>query len=179
MSPNREVFRRQYVFDPLTRSERAFVTEFFELRDGGKVEVEVASNVDQAELDLDIALIEDVSGAAYNVGVSTAYYYGADSDGSWSEGSREARASLGRVPPGRYYFRIEPEVASDGARVGLPAPVRYTVVARKDKPGVWWMVFAAVFLFLPPLWVSIEAGGFETRRWQESDYAPASGGDEE
>lgn len=179
MSPNREVFRQQYVFDPLSRSERAFVTDLFELRESGKLELEVASNVDQAELDLDVALIEYSSGTAYNVGVSTSYYYGNDSDGSWSEGSREARASLGRVPAGRYYFRIEPEAAAESNSVGSRVPLRYTLVARQDKPGVLWMLCAVLFLFLPPLWVSIEAGGFETARWQESDYAVAAGGEEE
>jgi hypothetical protein len=43
-------------------------------------------------------------------------------------------------------------------------------------PGYGWFWLAALLLLIPPIFVTIRAASFETRRWATSDYPPTSGG---
>ncbi len=62
-----------------------------------------------------------------------------------------------------------------------PPPVKvntvyYEIVLRHDVPGYGWFWLAAFLLLIPPIFTSIRAASFETRRWATSDYPPTSGG---
>ena len=55
--------------------------------------------------------------------------------------------------------------------------MNYEIVVRRDVPrsSLFWLVLP--FLLIPPIFSTFRSVSFESRRWQESDYAP-SGGDE-
>ena len=72
------------------------------------------------------------------------------------------------VAPGRYYLRVEPESAPKGESIVYDLHLRRSV----PSSAMFWV--AAVLLLIPPLLVSWRARMFEARRWQESDFAPAS-----
>ena len=83
---------------------------------------------------------------------------------------------LPRVPPGRYYLRIEPEMdpqASAKAPSGMS--LNYEVVVRRDVPTsfLFWLVLP--LLIIPPVLTSVRAASFEGQRWAESDYGTGSG----
>ncbi len=123
-------------------------------------------------------MINDETGKAWDWGREISYYHGADSDGSWSEGGRSDSSTLGQVPPGRYYLRVEPdwEAPSQTSSSPPPEPVLYTIKVKRDVPQFWYYPVILVFLFIPPLVRSVKSLRFETRRWEDSQYPPTGGG---
>ena len=174
---NARVFNAEYLYDP-ARAEAAFVTPTFELPGGnGNVVVETRSNVDNQWLYVEYALINERTGQAWDFSREVSYYSGRDSDGRWTEGKRSDKAKIGPVPGGRYFLRIEPQA---GAQSGRPPAIGYSVAVRRDVPSFAFFIIGLVLLALPPLFGVLQAGSFETQRWAESDYAPASsGGDDD
>ena len=77
------------------------------------------------------------------------------------------------IPGGKYYLRVEPE--SDPAKAGgLATPIGFRLEVIRGVP-YYFRYFLGIFLLLiPPIWVSIRAGGFESKRWSESDYGGGS-----
>lgn len=166
-----EVFRQTYSFAPRA-GETSFVTDVFELKGRrSTVEVSTNTNLDNNWAFFSYALINDDTGQAWDFGREVSYYYGRDSDGSWSEGGRSDSALIPSVPPGRYYLRIEPEMQQGS--------VDYEVRIRRDVPSGVFFIIPAVLLLIPPIFISIRAAAFEGKRWQESDYATSSSDDDD
>lgn len=169
-----EVFAGRYSFRAGMPGETSFVTDVFELK-GRTSNVELSIRTDLANnwAYFNFALINEATGEAYDFGREVSYYYGRDSDGTWTEGSTGDRAFVPSVPPGRYYLRVEPEMAP-GARA-----MEYTLRLRRDVPQYSFFLIAAVLLAAPPAFYSWRAFSFERTRWQESDYASSSGEDDD
>jgi hypothetical protein len=152
------------------------VTRPFELRGRtSNVEVETESDVDNSWIYLGFALIDADRGTARDFAREVSYYHGYDSDGSWSEGSSRDRVRIPAVPSGRYYLRVAPEGAAGASAA------RYTIRVRRDVPSIGYFFVALLLIALPPIASVVASWSFEQRRWQESDYAPAtsSGGDDD
>jgi hypothetical protein len=92
------------------------------------------------------------------------YYYGRDSDGAWSEGSRHDSVVVPSVPAGNYYLRIEPEVDPQHSKIG------YSVAVKRDVPvfGIYGLAFLA--LLLPAIAFTWRWLNFERMRWAESEH---------
>ncbi|MEQ1948035.1 MAG: DUF4178 domain-containing protein [Bryobacteraceae bacterium] len=150
---------------PAASGDSSFVTPVFELK-GRTSDVEIRTETDASNqwIFLNYALINNDTGQAYDLGREVSYYSGYDSDGSWSEGSKNDSALVPSVPSGRYYLRVEPE---GDASLG---PIRYTVIVSRDVPP--WSLFLAAFglLLVPPILMSWRTFSFERRRWAESDH---------
>jgi hypothetical protein len=142
---NEEVFRAAY---PLNTT--AFVTDPFELK-GRPSDVAVATVAPSSvEAYFHYALIDSDNGRAWDFGREL-------------DGGRDM-AIVPRVPAGKYYLRVEPEVPA-------PAPqATYEIRVRRDVPvyGFYWL--AGLLLLAPPAVRMFRSGSFETRRWRESDY---------
>jgi hypothetical protein len=146
-----------------------FVTPPFELRGRtSNVVVETTTDVDQAWIFLDFALVNEATGEARRFAREVSYYSGVDGGERWSEGSKRDHTTIGRVPPGRYVLRVEP---SGETRAG--APIHYTIGVRRDVPTLAYYLAALVILVAPPVFGSLQAASFETRRWAESDHGSA------
>ena len=176
-SRDEQVFQDTYRYTQGRQAEASFVTPEFELK-GRTTNVEVKTQTDLANnwLYMNYALINAGTGQAYDFGREVSYYSGRDSDGSWTEGGRGDTATLPAVPSGRYYLRVEPEAAP-----GAPS-VDYSITVRRDVPRSAYFWLVAFLLLLPPAFATFRRLTFEGRRWQESDYAPASssgGGDDD
>jgi hypothetical protein len=115
-----------------------------------------------------LALINDSSGQALDVGKQLSFYSGRDSDGSWSEGSRTGSVTLSSVPSGRYVLRVLPE---GGEPIG--SPVSYTVTIKRDVPAYSHFAIAFFALIIPMVLIWAPVVGFESRRWMESDHEGA------
>jgi hypothetical protein len=109
-----------------------------------------------------MALINDETGQAYDFGREIGYYFGSDSDGSWSEGRQNDQTVLPAIPAGRYYLRIEPENAGDA--------VRYSIHVVRDVPRWSFFVIAVIALLVVPGWLFWRQRHFEIKRWAESDH---------
>jgi hypothetical protein len=173
---NKEVFRKSFLFTQNAPGEHALVTDYFELGGGtSNVEVEIRTDLANDWAYFNMALINEQTGQGYDFGREVSYFSGTDSDGSWSEGNRKDDVIIPRVPAGRYYLRIEPEMDAQTLTAAGPGrQVSYEVIVRRDVASVWLLWLALPFLVIPPIFRSIRAANFEGRRWQESDYAPSS-----
>ncbi|MBZ5612005.1 MAG: DUF4178 domain-containing protein [Acidobacteriia bacterium] len=165
---NRQVFAENYTYYSGHSTEAAFVTPTFELtgRDSS-VEVGIHTDLDNNWIYFSFALINEDSGQAYDFGREVSYYH--DSDGT--EGGRNNSVVIPAVPAGKYYLRVEPETSPSAAAVG------YQLAVRRDVPTYTLFWIAAALLLIPPILKSVRSAGFETRRWRESDYAPAASSD--
>jgi hypothetical protein len=173
-SPNETPFDKQFLFDPATSGEKSFVTDSFQLKGhNSNAEVQVESNPSNQDLDVDVALINEETGDAYNGTAETSFYSGVDQGESWTEGDRSKTLDFNDVPPGKYYLRLEPSVS------GVLGAVPYSVKVRHGAPGALWMILAMGLLLLPPIFYSILWSGFETSRWQQSDLTGGSDEDDE
>ena len=150
-----------------SKAEASFVTDVFELTGRtSTVQVKTYAPVSNHWIYLNYALINQDTGQAWDFGREVSYYYGYDSDGSWTEGKQNDEVVIPSVPPGHYYLRIEPE-----ADPSLPV-IPYTVDVTHDVPvfGIYGIAFLA--LLAPVLIISFRAHTFERSRWSESDHPP-------
>jgi hypothetical protein len=177
MTARREtVLKQSYIYRANTASEQSFVTPMFELKGRpSNVEVEIYTNLENDWAFFGMALINDDTGQAWDFGREVSYYHGRDSDGSWTEGSRVDTAVIPRIPSGRYYLRIEPEMDSSVTKL---RSVAYSVQVRRDVPTYWLFGAALVLLLVPPVLITWRSLAFETTRWNESDYASSGSSDE-
>jgi hypothetical protein len=165
----KEVFSKRYVFSPRSGAEASFVTDTFEVKGvPSNVEVAIETNLYNNWVYFNLALINEETGQAFDFGREVSYYTGRDSDGAWTEGSVRDSVRIPSVAPGRYYLRVEPESAPNAQSV------IYDLRLRRSVPSVGLFWAAALLLLIPPALVSWRALTFERRRWQESDFAPAS-----
>jgi hypothetical protein len=173
---NEEIFSQRYHFSPRAGGEASFVTPVFNLSGRtSNVELTVSTDLSDSWSHFGFALINETTGEAYDFGQEVSYYAGRDSDGSWSEGSRQSSAVIPAVPAGRYYLRVEPEMAPDSQSVN------YTLRLRRDVPSAAPFGIGLLLLLIPPIATAARARRFEKRRWAESDYAPSgsSSGDDD
>ena len=173
---NNKVFESKYYFIPGS-AEPSFVTPIFDMPGGEKnVQVEIKTDLENEWAFFGFALINDTTGTAYNFGKEVSYYHGRDSDGSWSEGDRGDKVTIGGVPGGKYYLRVEPDMETPATSpVSGGKRVNYQVTVTRDIPVVWPYFLAWPFLLIPPLIATIRRANFETKRWAESDPSGASG----
>jgi len=160
-SQNKLAYTHSFAFDPAA-PEKSVVSDVFELS-GHRSNVLVRSNaiVNNNWIYLSMALINDDTGTAYDFGRELGYYYGSDSDGSWSEGAQSDDAFLPAIPAGHYYLRIEPE--------GVAA-TSYSVRIYRDVPRWWLFLLTVGLLLLPAIVVLWRRHSFEYLRWSESDH---------
>jgi hypothetical protein len=149
--------------------EAALFTDAFFVQETGNLEVSVKAPVSNSWLYLDGALINEETGAVDDFDLEVSYYFGSDSDGSWSEGTTEARTYIASVPPGRYVLRLGPQWEA-----GKPPP-SYDLRVRSRVPRAYQLVLALLALFVWPIVVAWRSMRFESRRWSESDHSWSGG----
>ena len=172
-SANREVFQNTYLFTPAMKTDAAFVTPTFELTGRtSNVEISVRTDLNNNWAYFNFALINEDTGQDFDFGREVSYYR--DSDGS--EGSPHDSVIVPRVPSGKYYLRVEPEMESR-----ILQSMSYELTIHRDVPTHAFFWIAGLLLLIPPIFITVRAARFESARWRESDYAPvgpSSGGDD-
>lgn len=172
LAKDKVVFSNSYTFDTYNLAgEHSFITNSFEFSGSRAAPVKVATsaNVDNNWIYLNYALVNEDTGQTYDFGREISYYSGYDSDGSWSEGSRNDSVVVPSVPPGHYFLRIEPE------RDRNPGRITYSVTITHDYPVSYWFLIAVGLLIVPAILITWRSINFEHMRWQESDHASGSG----
>jgi len=170
MASGDTVFKSQFYFVPGS-GEPSFVTPAFDMKGGEKnVEVQIKTDLQNDWMYLGLALINEQTGVAYDFGKEVSYYSGRDSDGNWTEGDKADSVSIGNVPGGKYYLRVEPDMEK-----GIASPVlggkrvNYEIKILRNVAVIWPYFVVWPFLLIPPLWAMIRRYGFEGKRWAESD----------
>ena len=169
------VFETSSFFRPGALADSlAFVTPTFQVKGRtANLEVTTEAQVDNGWAYFDYALVNETTGQTYEFGREVSYYYGRDSDGNWSEGSRRDRTVLPSIPAGPYFLRVLPEAQ-------VPTDfLEYRIVVRRDVPIVFPYLLGLILLAVPPVLLGLRAWGMESARWKESDYAPAEDDDDD
>lgn len=158
---------------PSGSPEAAFISEPFELKGSGNVEVNVtSSSIDNSWLYFDGALINEDTSTLDEFELEVSYYHGSDSDGSWSEGARSASAYIGSVPSGHYRLRLAPQWE------GAQRPIDYDVRIRRAVPRFYQVGLAAFALLVWPIAALWRRILFEARRWNQSDHPLVTSSDD-
>jgi hypothetical protein len=144
--------------------ESAVFTEPFTIPRSGNLQIRIDAPCNNSWLYVDGALINEETGGLDEFDVEVSYYHGADSDGSWSEGSNTSATYVPTVPPGRYVMRLAPQW-----QAGL-SPGRYEVTVRSRVPRFTHLVLAYMVIFVWPAWATWRAFRFNVARWAESDH---------
>lgn len=162
---------KNYVVNVGATGEKSFVSDPFILEGkNDNIEVSIDADVHQQWVFFSMALINEETGQAFDFGREVSYYFGSDSDGSWTEGSRTDDVLLPNIPGGRYYLRIEPE--TDPAQVGgLATRIPFRIRIVRGRPFYFRYFLGMFLLLIPPIWTSIRAAAFEGKRWAESSAA--------
>jgi hypothetical protein len=171
---NQLVYQGNYEFNTNGTGEASFIVGSFNLSGRtSDLQLETSTSLDNQWIYLNYALINQDTGQAYDVGREISYYYGYDSDGAWTEGSRRDTVAIPSVPSGTYYLRVEPE--SD---LGLRT-IFYSIALKRDVPQLWYFGIAFLALLIPPALITWRSINFEHLRWAESDYPPAYSGSDD
>ena len=165
---NEQVFTGYYKYDSNQRGEASFVTDVFEVKGHtSNVELTTSTDLNNRWIYLNYALINEDTGQAFDFGREVSYYHGYDSDGSWSEGSANDTVAVPKVPPGRYYLRVEPE-GDPGIRGDL---LHDHGQAGRAPVQLLWNC-SRVLYCLPAILLTWRSLSFEHMRWAESDHPP-------
>ena len=157
--------------------EPVFFSDPIEIKDGHQnLAVTLIAPVNNNWISLDGALVSETTGVAELFLVESSWYHGVDGGESWSEGAQSETVFLSAVPPGSYVLRLAPQWE------GTVPPVD-TIDVQLRQGVMRWLYpgLALLAILLVPLLMVFRMAAFESRRWQESMYAPnagASGGDD-
>ena len=167
-APGKEVYRGNFSFDDRKRAQ-PFVTPAFDIPGAAdNLAVKMESPLMNDWMEASVDLVDENSGRHYEFEQGVEYYAGTDSDGSWTEGNRQAGLVLSSVPGGRYHLVIQPSGS------GVAAQKDFTISLRRGV-AIWSNFFIAFLLLaIYPVCVCMKSRGFEARRWAESDTSPAT-----
>jgi hypothetical protein len=167
IAKNEVVFQKTFYDSELTK-EKLIKSSSFELKGGTSAsEIFVFSPLSNNWLDVDIELINEITGERFEAIKSLEFYSGVDDGMSWTEGDQKESVVLSAVPDGRYYMLVYPDWGTNLS--GLPNP-SFTVEVRRDV-AIWSNLFWTILLVsIYPIAIYFLEKNFESRRWMESDY---------
>jgi predicted RNA-binding Zn-ribbon protein involved in translation (DUF1610 family) len=127
-----------------------------------------SGSIDNAWVELQGTLANTTTGQSYRFANAFQYYHGVDSDGSWTEGSRDGSTLIGSVPAGTYNVVVDGESGDNSGRpldTSIQIGLRYDVV-------VWRNFWIAILLILSyPLYLALRSASAERERWSDSDWS--------
>jgi hypothetical protein len=155
--------------------EQTLVGKPFELtKQTNTLRVENESDLDNAWVDLNMQMVNEKTGEAWQATRGISFYSGTDSDGSWTEGSKSDDVVFLDLPPGTYHLTIDTEAGNELAS-RPPATLRTNI----SRAGAVWsnFILLALFLAIFPVWAWSRQASFEKKRWMESDHPPVTDDD--
>jgi hypothetical protein len=145
-----------------------------------RVEVRArAPGLSNAWIDLDYSLVERKSQQVYEAYGLAERYSGRDSDGDWTEGSRESSISMASVPRGTYDLVIDYRGQHwSGAQTnfwdGPSAQNLPDMQVQVRRGGMYGsnLILALILIAVPLIWTFFRHVRFEQARQAESDFDP-------
>ena len=143
---------------------QAAFSQPFELKANRNVRITASAPVSNAWADLEIDLINEQSQEVESVNIPIEYYYGADSDGQWTEGGRSGDAPLSSLPGGKYTLRVE------GTWQEWQKPMPISVKVEQNVNRSVNFICAFLTLAIVPFFALVRKISFESARWRESMF---------
>lgn len=161
---------QEIVLPPLanaTTPQTAF-SNSFEIKSGRNVRITASAPVSNSFAELGVDLINEQSQAVESVDIPIEYYFGSDSDGAWSEGSKQQDATLSALPSGKYTLRVEGTWQDWQKPMPIAVKVEQNVIR-----GVNFLCALIVLLIVPVLGLFRKLT-FESSRWKDSMFTTTS-----
>lgn len=155
-----------------TTAQIAF-SQPFEIKANRNIRISASAPVSNSFADLDVDLVNDQSQEVESVNIPIEYYFGSDSDGSWTEGSKEQDATLSSLPAGKYTLRVEGTWQDWQKEMPIAVKVEQNV-----NRGVNFLCAFLVLLIVPVLGLFRKIA-FESSRWKDSMFTTTGSSDEE
>lgn len=147
---------------------KVIVSPSFTLPHQAALQIDLVTTLDNQWLELPVSLVNEQTGQGYEFTKNIEFYQGVESGESWTEGSREADATLSAVPAGRYHLNFYP-ITEAG-----PAAPDIQVKVLADPPLLANFFLTLVLVLIYPAFQYWRRSHHETRRWEQSDYGPSS-----
>lgn len=166
-SSNLVVFSKSYQLPPLANNSTAtqiIFSEPFELASRKNLYVVGSSKVSNSWFYFEGDFINEDTGLVQNFSMPIEYYYGSDSDGSWSEGGQSSTMFLSALPAGKYSLRIEAQWNN------WQQPADLSIEVRQGVARDWHPFLVLLLLPIIPLITWFKKNSFESRRWQDSPF---------
>jgi hypothetical protein len=144
----------------------------FDIKGNRNIRISASAPVSNSFAELDVDLVNDQSQEVESVNIPIEYYFGSDSDGSWTEGSKDQDATLSSLPAGKYTLRVE-GTWQDWQKA-MPITLK---VEQNVNRGVNFLCAFLVLLIVPVLGLFRKIA-FESSRWKDSMFS-TSGSDDE
>lgn len=167
-SDNAQVYVAQASISPYQKYQ-TLSTRSLTLPKDSNVFIRTSAPVQNDWIELDLSLVNEETNQEYEITQGIEYYYGYDGGESWSEGKQYEETFISRVPKGNYRLLID----ADAGAYQSGSPADFSVEVKRDVPN--WSNFWITLLLLMsyPFFVILRHWRFESKRWSESDYAPA------
>ncbi|HKX82909.1 MAG TPA: DUF4178 domain-containing protein, partial [Pyrinomonadaceae bacterium] len=173
------VLSQEIVLPPMANPQAAqtVFSQAFDVKANRNIRISAAAPVSNSFAELDVDLVNDQSQEVESVNIPIEYYFGSDSDGSWTEGSKDQDATLSSLPGGKYTLRVEGTWQE--WQQSMPVTVK---VEQNVSRGVNFICALLVLLVVPVIGF-VRKLSFEGRRWRDSMFTSMgtanTGGDEE
>lgn len=167
------VLSQEVSLPPMTNAtapQTAF-SQPFDITANRNIRISASAPVSNSFAELDVDLVNDQSQEVESVNIPIEYYFGSDSDGAWTEGSKDQDATLSSLPAGKYTLRVE-GTWQDWQK---PMPISLKVEQNVNR-GVNFLCAFIVLLIVPVLGLFRKIT-FESRRWKDSMFSTSSSDD--
>lgn len=146
--------------------------------------VAIRADVPQLEngwVDLDYSLVDRRTQRVYEAEGAAERYSGSDSDGPWTEGSRDSDVSIASVPAGTYDLVVDykgnrwesgPSIYDAGSWMAADKAPKVLIEVRHGTLFASNLLIALILVATPWLIALALHLGFERARKAESDFAP-------
>ncbi|HTK85275.1 MAG TPA: DUF4178 domain-containing protein [Patescibacteria group bacterium] len=174
-SHSQTLYANSYMASPGEKGQTVISTSFTAPEDTVNLWIHAFAPVDNNWLELDTSLVNLQTQADYGPLLSIEYWHGYDSDGSWSEGSRNASHTVGDAAPGNYQFTVSP----DAGAFEKGNPQSFEIEIKNNVP-IWSNFWISLVLII--IWPAVylfRRRNFEVQRWSNSDYSPYASDDDE
>ncbi|GAB4046478.1 DUF4178 domain-containing protein [Spirosoma litoris] len=161
---SKPLFRESYQIESdSTGIIKPIVSPSFEVDGPVALAFDMHADINNQWLELPVTLINEQTGKVYEFTKTLEYYYGVEDGESWSEGSRDNKAILSRIPTGKYHLNIYP--TSDGKYVSFRIGVEQKTFLEANI-GLFLLLLAIypIFLYVSRFW-------HDGQRWSNSDFS--------
>jgi hypothetical protein len=141
-------------------------SEPFEIRGRTPLRIDVTCpTLSNSWCGIQVDLVNEKTDEVVSIYAEPSYYFGSDSDGSWTEGGMGESKTTDEVEPGTYVMRTT-------ASWEKPLGQFSVAVAADGGPGACCFLFFLLALFLYPVIASVASSQFESRKWEDSVFQP-------